>query len=135
MKNILFFLGILLTLSVSASGEWASYYADKSVQILYRHEDCHDEINGIHQQKVLFKFVNLTGKTISISFTKELTYTGRPASSGDKGYTLTLKPGQSIEGDCTYKDKTFYAFAKHLNMDGTTLQKFDLKNISVTTIE
>lgn len=134
VKHLLFFALLWCSFTAFASGEWATYYNSQSVQILYRFEDCHDDVNGIHQQKVFFKFVNLSGKNVTVNFAKQLTYSGR-TSTGDKAYTLTLKPGQTLQGDCTTHDKTFFSFAKHLNMEGSKLEKFDLKNITVTTLD
>lgn len=134
MKHLLFIALLWCSFTAFASGEWTAYYNSQSVQILYRFEDCHDDVNGIHQQKVFFKFVNLSGKTVAVNFAKQLTYAGT-TSAGDKEYTLTLKPGETLQGDCTTHDKIFFSFAKHLNMEGRKLEKFDLTNITVTTLD
>ena len=115
--------------------DWKPYFKNNQIEIQYRYADCNDEANGIHQQKVLLKFVNLTNEKTEISFSKELNYnSSAPASSDIKNFTLLLNPGGTKEGICSEKDKSFFIFSKQLNFKSTELKKFELKNISVKTI-
>lgn len=135
MKHTLTLFAMLLVVFTYAADEWTNYYSDNSVQVFYRYTDCRNEADGIHQQKVVFKFVNLTGKAIAISFNKQLFYSNQKQSGDDMPFQLTLPPKQSVEGSCNEKDKALFSFVKHLNMDGAQLQDFKLTNISITTIQ
>ncbi|MCW5906932.1 MAG: hypothetical protein KIS94_03665 [Chitinophagales bacterium] len=135
MKKTCTLLLLLAVAFAQAADEWTSYYADNSVQIFYRYADCHDDANGIHQQKVLFRFVNLSAAKVELSFAKELTYTNTAANAGDKVFKISLAPNQTAEGDCQTKDKALFAFSKFLNRQAQQLTKFELKNISVTVTE
>lgn len=134
MKHTLTLFAMLLVVFTYAADEWTNYYSDNSVQIFYRYTDCHDDAASVHQQKVVFKFVNLTAQAIAVNFNKQLFYSGQKQAGGDKPFQLSLQPKQSVEGSCNEKDKTLFSFVKHLNMDGAQLQDFKLTNISITTI-
>lgn len=137
MKKKLSILSLFfLSLSVSAADDWKSYFKNKEVEILYQYANCHDEVNGIHQQKVLFKYVNLTNAAVEVSFNKQSSFSDTPASSKpENNCALTLQAQQSKEGTCADKDKVFFIFSRHLNMPGRKLIAFDLKNITVKTIQ
>lgn len=134
MKQTLTLLAVFMALFAHATDDWKSYYSDNSLNIFYRYTDCHDDANGIHQQKVVFRFVNLTNKNIEVSFAKQLIY-HQATNGADKTFSLSLPPNQSVEGSCNEKDKALFSFVKHLNMEGAQLQDFKLTNISVTTIQ
>src|SRR6476620_10416120 len=75
---------MLYSVATFATGEWKSYFKNNEVEILYRYSDCHDEHNGIHQQKILFRFVNLTGKEHEVIFSREYTYNNSSKIKADK---------------------------------------------------
>lgn len=135
MKHTLTLLTMLLVVFAYATNEWKSYYSDNSVQIFYRYTDCHDDTNGIHQQKVVFRFVNLTNKNIEVSFAKQLVYSNQTASGADKPFSLSLLPKQTVEGTCNEKNKTLFSYAKQLNTNCAQLQEFKLTNITVKIIQ
>lgn len=127
-------MAMMTACSFAADG-WTNFFNDGSVSVTYKRADCHDTQNDIHQQKVLLRWTNLSGKTIVVSFTKELKYTEQLATGTDAGYRIELKPDEVKEGDCQTKDKALFIFAKHLNWKGKELTSFDLKNISVKIID
>ena len=119
-----------------AAEKWETYFRNSQVEILYRYFDCHDETNGIHQEKVFFKFINRTGNKLLVSFAKELFYNrSHSISTDEKVYKLYLQPNKVVEGFCSDKDTVFYIFSKQLNFNSTMLQNFELKNIEVKTID
>jgi hypothetical protein len=123
-------------LNALASGDWKTYFKNEQVEILYRYSDCHDSANGIHQQKVLLKFVNLLDTKNEISFSKELIYKRGTTNSTDiKSYQVKLKANEVKEGDCSDKENALFIFSKQLNFEASELDKFYLKNISVRIIE
>ncbi len=137
MKYLLLLIsGTVLSLNSFATGDWITYFKNSEVEILYRYSDCNDEINGIHRQKVLLRFVNLTQSQVKVSFAKKLAYSSLPSNPGDvKVYSLVLQPQQTAEGVCSSKDKALFIFSRQLNLNSPQLQKFELINISVNTIE
>lgn len=136
MKQLLIFCGaVLFSTSLFAADDWTNYYTDNLVTIQYKYADCHDEHNGIHQQNVWFRFINKSAKSLQLTFSKELSYSNQPVSTTDLAYKVQLAPNESKEGSCNAKDKSLYIFSKHLNMQGTELKSFDLKNIEVNVIE
>ena len=135
---------LLLTLLASgfcfstfAADGWKVYFGNDKAQILYLYSDCHDVANGIHQQKILLKFINLTNQKQEISFSEELIYSNspKPVNTDAKSYTVKLQPKEVKEGDCSTKDYSYFIFSKQLNFKDTELKKFELTNISVIDIQ
>jgi hypothetical protein len=136
VKYILLTAIAALFCSTCFAEDWKSYFKNEQIEIQYRYADCHDEANGIHQQKVLLKFVNFTNGKTAVSFSKELNYnSSKPASTDVKTFTLLLNAGESKEGLCSEKDNALFIFSKQLNFKSDELAKFELKNISVKTIQ
>ncbi len=134
MKNTLVFLCTLLC-SLSASGEWKTYFKNDGVEILFRYADCHDIPNGIHQQKILLRFINFKEKPVEIFYTKELTFSNSVTKPDVKVFSVHLNGGETLEGDCDTKDNSVYIFSKQLNFNSTHLKHFELKDISVKPIQ
>ncbi len=99
--------------------------------------DCHDAHNGLHQQKIFLRFVNLSNQKEEVSFTKELTFSNGKTSTADgKTFTIQLNANEEKTGDCLNKEENaLFLFSKQLNFTSTELRKFELKNISVKTIQ
>ena len=134
-----YFLLSVITFSICATSfaadEWKTYFKNEEVEILYRYAACHDETNGIHQQKVFFKFVNLTGKKEEIIFFREYFYSSSEKGKADKaGFTVELNPNEVKEGECATQDRAFFIYSKQLNFASTELKKFELKDIHVKII-
>ncbi|CAN5355966.1 hypothetical protein BH09BAC1_BH09BAC1_30650 [soil metagenome] len=128
-------IGVLFTFSAFAQGDWTDFYKDQIATIQYRYMDCHRPEDGIHRQEILLRFANLTQKAVTITYHKQISYNNNPANqpSAENTFTVTLKPGEVLEGSCGLKDKRLYIFVKML--DGTSqsvLTAFDLVNIKVT---
>ncbi|MES2620453.1 MAG: hypothetical protein V4615_06340, partial [Bacteroidota bacterium] len=64
----------LLCATAFAADNWKTYSKQDQVEIRYRSTDCHDEVNGIHQQKILLQFINLSTDVQEVTFSKELVY-------------------------------------------------------------
>lgn len=130
------FISALLCLCSSSlfSADWTSYFKNQQVEIQYQYAPCHDEHNGIHQQKVFLRFVNLSNQKETISFTKELQFSnGKTGTAEGKLFSVQLNAHETKEGNCEEKDNTLFLFSKQLNFAATELKKFELKNIVVTT--
>ena len=78
-------LAAFCSLCSFAGAEWTTYYNANNVKIEYRYLDCNDMANGIHQQKVIFRFQNSSAKKIELSFSKSLVYGQKRARKDDVG--------------------------------------------------
>ena len=135
MKNLFLSLLVMCSATAFAADDWKSYFKNNEVEILYRYSDCHDVANGIHQQKILLKLVNLQNKKVEVSYSKELTFSNTSAAPDVKGFSVSLAPNATVEGECTTKDNRLYIFSKQLNFSSTELRHFELKDISVKAIQ
>ena len=127
---------VLCCLLCAAADTWTSYFKTPQLEIQYRYADCHDNANGIHQQKVLLRFINLTGKNAEVSFTKSLEFNnGKQNNAEGKTYTVLLSAGETKEAACEEHSPALYIFSKQLNFKSTALEKFELKNISVKEVQ
>lgn len=129
-------LTILLVIPAMAADDWKSYFKNNEVEILYRYVDCHDDANGLHQQKILLRFVNLQNKRVELSFTKALIFSNNSSGIPDvRDFKVQLEPKAALEGDCTTRNNRLFIFSKQLNFSSTHLEKFELKNIVVKPIQ
>lgn len=121
--------------SALAQNDWTTFYNDYVVAIEYRYDDCHRPQDGVHKQNIHLKLTNFTNSSVVVSYQKSTSYNNKPAAapSAENTFTVTLKPGEVLEGSCGLKDKRLSIFVKML--DGTSqsvLTQFDLVNITVT---
>lgn len=135
MKNISLFLTVMLcSIFAFANGEWKTYFKNSEVEIQYCYTDCHDIPNGLHQQKILLRFINYSGKPVEVFYTKELTFSNSMTKPDVREFSVHLNGGETLEAECDTKDNRLYIFSKQLNFNSTSLKHFELKNISVKTI-
>lgn len=127
----------LLTMAYGSNfaAEWITCYENEQVKITYQYADCHDEKNGIHQQKVLLRFENKTQHTIAVSYGFDLTYSGTENTlEGDfKLLVVRLDAEEVKEATCTERDRAMFLFSKHLDHKGSVLENFKLTNVQVKT--
>lgn len=134
----LFLTAIICLLCSSVfSADWTTYFKNEKVEIQFQYADCHDVHNGLHQQKIFLRFINLSNQKEEISFTKELTFSNGKTSNADgRTFIVQLNATEEKTGDCLNKeDNALFLFSKQLNFASTELKKFELKNISVKTIQ
>ncbi len=137
MKHTLIaMLTMLFVIPAMAGEDWKTYFKNNEVEVLYRYTDCHDEANGLHQQKILLKFVNLQNKKVEVFYTKELTFSNTTNAAPDaRVFSVQLEPNATVEGDCSTRNNALYIFSKQLNFSSTQLSKFGLKDFSVKPIQ
>ncbi len=148
-KSIVYFillLGFLLfgnsLFSQNNSEEFSSWKLYKEIsglQIFSKEIGCHDNQNGIHEQYIVFQFVNSTSETISVSWQKELWYNEKcttcdKPSNTENTFQLVLAPGETYEGNCDKSSSPgLKIFSHFLNtVKGSKLTKFEFKNMEVT---
>ena len=120
------------------SKNWKLYKNINGIQILYKSSECNDETNGLYQELVLLKFINTTKENLKIEWDNELWYDGKcwtcdNDSKEENHFTLKLKAGENIEGECGLdKSRILQIFQKYTNHDDVpVLSNFELKNLSV----
>lgn len=136
VKNIVLSAFMLLSgISVFAVDGWKTYFKNNEVEIFYQYTDCHDIPNGLHQQKILLRFVNLKDKPVEVFYTKELTFSNSVTKPDVREFSVHLNGLETLEGECDTKDNRLFIFSKQLNFNSTSLKHFELKNISVKIIQ
>lgn len=116
---------------------WQTYKSLPEADIFFKLEQCHDNVNGIHREYVLLKFVNKTNNRIKLSWNMER-YEADVCTTCNKDeykYSLELDPNQSVEGECATHDKKLSVFVKHLDLpNAKPYSKFELGSLTVTTL-
>ncbi|MBK7148741.1 MAG: hypothetical protein IPH78_07940 [Bacteroidetes bacterium] len=125
---------ILSTCGIQAQDVWETYFQDSQLKVEFRYADCHDEANGIHQQKVLLRFLNLTKSALEVSYQRKPDY-GEGYTSETNLQHIRLGANAVMEGSCTEKDKSLFLFRRHLNRQGRSLQRFELANIQAIIVK
>jgi len=123
------------------SKDWNLYKNFNGIQIYFKQSECNDEKNGLYQELVLLKFINTTKENLKIEWDNELWYDGKCWTCKDDNneenhYTLKLKAGESIEGECGLdKSRELQIFKRYTNHDDVpVLSNFELKNISINPL-
>lgn len=116
--------------------EWITHYQNEQIEIQFRKSKCHDETNGIHQEKTLVKYVNKTDKKLQITYTKNALYSnGKSAPANENQYQVVLQPNETKTGNCNDRDKTLVIFSKHLDLQTAEVKKLHFENITIKIIE
>ncbi len=118
--------------------EWKLLMEKNGIQVYYSYEDCHDIVNGIHQENAVLKFVNTTDKNLSIDWDLKIWYNNNCVNCDENEkehhFTLKLNAGETKKGSCETRSKNreLVIFSKFLNMENkSTLSKFELQNFIV----
>jgi hypothetical protein len=113
---------------------WVSYKSTPQVDVFYMSSDCHDEVNGIHRNYLLLKFVNKTSQKLIINWQYEH-YEGTVCKTCNKpeyAYSLTLLPNQTIQANCGSTERELKVFVKHLDLPNSgTFTHFEMGNFTV----
>lgn len=116
---------------------WQTYKSTPQVDVMYKMEQCHDEVNSIHREYVILKFVNKTNNKIKLTWNMErYDATGCGTCGNDEyKYSLELDPNQTVEGNCATQDNKTTVFVKHLDLPNySTFTKFELGGLIVTVL-
>lgn len=157
MKNILLVGSLLTTLlgfaanefpqatlpqidGIVLSEDWTEYTTLNGVKIEYRMKQCEGE-NMRAQNLLLFKFTNTTNEELTVSWLSKEYRNGEcwncdRIENADFAHTLTLAPGEVLEGDGTSKDnKNVYVFGNYIKfvpgMLEQTLTDFEFAELTV----
>ncbi|MBI5217899.1 MAG: hypothetical protein HY958_03100 [Bacteroidia bacterium] len=136
MKHLFLFLGFFVMPIIAFNQNWIPYSSNDKLKIEYMYSDCYDKTNGINRQNVLLRYTNFTNTTLEITLTITTTYTKNDKefqTQGDKPkLTVTLLPGQSLEGDCLQKNRTLVLFSKMLDTGASVLKNFTIEINDIT---
>lgn len=122
------------------SKDWQQFFNNEFVLISYRYDECHDVQEGIHNENVYIRIVNITGQKLKIEWNTEYWYNdicyGCEAGNTENYKVLTLEPNQQIEGSCGGKNQNeLRLLSKMLNFNKeTVLTNFNLRDFKVTPI-
>ena len=119
--------------------QWQLYAEKDGIAIYFKTKELHIESDGIHQEYYLLKFVNTSDKDLKINWKLDIWYndvcrTCKLASPNEYELYLTLKKGESIEGNLSTPGKELKIFSSNLNTKNSSLTKFELNNIVVTKL-
>jgi hypothetical protein len=121
------------------SSSWKLYKEITGLQIFSKDLSCNDNQNGIHEQYIVFQFMNTTSEAMMVSWQKELWYddkctTCNKPANNENTFSVTINPGESIEGSCSNTSiaglKIFSGFINTVR--GSHLTKFEFKNMTVS---
>lgn len=131
----LFLLLYSIAILSESNNEWTTYYQNEQLEIQFKKADCHDNSNGIHQEKILVKYVNKTNEKLNVSFSRKAVYSNSTTnSSGNENqHQVTLQPNETKTGTCSDRDKTLAVFSKHLDIKAGELKSIDFENITIKT--
>jgi hypothetical protein len=116
----------------SSENTWKKEYKDEQVLIESTVIVYDDVAAGLKQERVVFKYTNLTSGTLTVSFDRTLYYNGvcYGCDHKDKKYKITLGPLEAKEYSKENQDKTYFIFSKDLNNTITKkLESFQILNI------
>jgi hypothetical protein len=134
-KTLTILLATITLLSFSQKNDWKLLKEVDGIKINYKYQECHDVHNGIHQELVVFQFVNKTESDYAINFDFSLTYSNTKTSgsnNSEQHKQLLIKKNSIYESNCN-ENREYTIFSKFLNYtDKSELQKFELINITIT---
>ncbi len=125
---------------IELSDIWTEYTTIDGVKIEYKMKQCEsDKMRA--QNLLLFKFTNTTDQDLTISwvtktFRNDVCTNCERLTNPEYSHTLTLAPGEVIEGDGTTKEnKDVYIFGNFVKlvpgMSEQTLTNFELIDLTV----
>jgi len=138
IKSILFFVFVGISITTQAQSEWQIKHEQQQVVIKEKKVACNDDFNGIHKEMVLLQFNNNSNTIVVVSFKKEMWF-NNVCSNCDKNspehfINFQLNPNETIEATCI-SNKNISIFSKMLNMKKSELTKYELKDLTVTTVK
>ncbi|OFY85417.1 MAG: hypothetical protein A3F72_03885 [Bacteroidetes bacterium RIFCSPLOWO2_12_FULL_35_15] len=119
-------------LSNQLSNDWKIEYVDNEIKIESSKLIILDKTNGTNQERIVFKYTNLTFKKLTLSFARTLYYDGKcyGCDNQEKRFEILLNPSETKSYDDLTKDKLYFIFSKDLNNTiKKTLDSFQILKI------
>lgn len=144
-KQIMIMFFALLAFSNFTKAEnptkWQLLTEKSGVQVYFRYENCDDNINDIHQQMAVLKFVNTTNQNLSVEWDLEAWYNNVCTTCGkndkEHHFSTQLNAGETKIGNFEKRgtQRELLIFAKFNNMDNKVkLTKFNLANMKISIL-
>ncbi len=123
------------------SDDWSILLTQNDIQVEYKVQECNN-LNVRNQVLVLFRYTNTSDTEIKTfnwavkEFRNDVCYNCASLDSQEFTRSLTLSPGETLEGDGTSKmDKRVYLFCHFIElvpgMSNQTLTDFEFVNMEV----
>lgn len=117
---------------------WREYFQNDQVKIETNTQTCSNAQAGTSNNYILLRISNKTNQEVEVSFFKELWYNDvcSNCNGGDEAKTsIVLKANETVEGSCTSGLKELKIFHSMPNGSKRTLNKFDIKNVTVSPLK
>ena len=135
---------VIETNPIEIVDQWTHLYSENGLEVQYKVQECNN-LNVRNQVLVLFRFINSSStevKTINWSvkeFRNGECYNCDGLDSPEFKRTLTLSPGEILEGDGSSKaDKRVYLFSHFIDlvpgMSDQKLTDFEFVNVEVINL-
>jgi hypothetical protein len=131
--------GSFVNLEATHPETWENYLTNPDFTIDYHLENCQSQSLS-NQAIVVFRIVNLTDQSQTVSWNKEIWRDGKCANchdldSQEGAFSVNLLPHESIEGSCASKEnKALYIFGNFIaltpRMSQQRLTGFRLINVA-----
>lgn len=132
MRTLLISAFVIFALNLAHAQQWSTYFEDQNLKIEIAEWQYDNPKYGKHHKRLIFRYINLTQDTLSISCSKRIAYDNvELADSPERIISLTLDPGQVQAYSDEQRDKRFYIFVS--DADGMIKRKltdFELTNIT-----
>ncbi len=124
-----------------AKKEWKLVAEKNGIQVYSVYENCDDNVNDIHQENAVLKFVNTTDQKLAIAWDLKIWYNGEcincDKNESEHHFAIQLNAGETKKGSCENRNisRELLVFSKFLNMENKyLLTKFELQNINVNPV-
>lgn len=147
MSRLMLVIGLIL-MSLSGIGQansadvqsindsWQNYYENDLIKIEVRKQSCNFPSDGVHQEFLLFRYMNKSSNTITVDLHNDRYYNGNCTTCGSNeyDYTFSIKPNSMITSECDLQAPGYKSvFVKQLNFKSSSvLTSISLENIKVT---
>ena len=144
-KQLLSFTFLLFAIINFAIAEnptkWQLLTEQNGVQVYYRYENFDDNVNDIHQQMAVLKFVNTTNQNLSLEWDLEAWYNDVCTTCGkndkEHHFSTQLNAGETKIGNFEKRatQRELLIFSKFTNMENrVSLTKFKLANLKISIL-
>lgn len=112
--------------------DWVPYLSEGPLNVELSEFNRVDEKYGKNHQLIIFRYINTSENSLTISFTREVEYVNRTNSNGEQTFNLILQPHQTLEYAQDPRNKAFYVFKKDNNgLIKGSLAQFEITNLTI----
>lgn len=137
-KFALLLILVIPFLGFAQNNDWTLHKEQNGVLIYNMDKIWNDPSEGINQEMVLLKFVNTTDQVLTITW-YDVRWYGDNCRNCDfyddpeYKHTITLQPGESVEGECSFSSPAGLAiFKRFMERESVKpLTKFELRDLTI----